>query len=111
VERLGVKIELMVDPIMMQLAQGIVRPSLNVVVGIFELFCGKIQFFENFTLCHLNNFDVILFLFFWDVYETNIFCNGSKLKVRAKSGSKLMNLNAYSNFASAKMGVNFGCFN
>jgi hypothetical protein len=74
------------------------------------LFCGKVQFFENFTLCHLNNFDVILIKKNLDVYETNIFCNRGKLKVRAKSGSKLMNLNAYSNFALAKMGVNFGCF-
>jgi hypothetical protein len=38
VEWLGVKTELMANPITMQLAQGIARPSLSVVLGI-KLFC------------------------------------------------------------------------
>jgi hypothetical protein len=41
-EHLGVKTKLVVDPIMMHLAQGIVRLSLSVMVGV-ELFRGGIQ--------------------------------------------------------------------
>ncbi len=33
-EQLGIKTELVVDPITVQLAQGIARPSPNVVLGI-----------------------------------------------------------------------------
>jgi len=49
----------MVDPIMVQLAQSIARPLFSVVLGV-ELFCKRVQFFENFTLCDFNNFDAIL---------------------------------------------------
>jgi len=43
-KQLGVKTELMADPIMVQLAQGITRPSLNVMLGV-KFFCGGVQFF------------------------------------------------------------------
>ncbi len=43
----------------MHLAQNIVKPSLNVTLGV-ELFCRGVQLFENFTLCDLNYFDIIL---------------------------------------------------
>ncbi len=54
----------MVDPIIMQLAQCIVRPSFGVSLNV-KLFCGGVQFFENFTLCYLNNFDEIIKKHFW----------------------------------------------
>jgi hypothetical protein len=65
-----------------------------------------VQFFENFTLCDLNNFDVIIGNTFLDAYKVNIFHNGGKLKVCAKCGFKLVNLDVDYNFALAKMGVN-----
>ncbi len=39
IKQLGVKIELVVDPIMVQLTQGIARPSCNVALRV-KLFCG-----------------------------------------------------------------------
>jgi len=54
----------------------------------------------------LDNFDIIFKNTFFDAYEIDILRNKSKLRVHAKSGSKLMNLNAYYNFMLAKMGVN-----
>jgi hypothetical protein len=90
-EQLGVKIELVVDPIIVQLAQGIVRPSLSVVLRV-ELFCERVRFFENFTLCDLNNFDVIPGNTFLDAYKVDILCSEGKLKVCANSGFKLVNL-------------------
>jgi hypothetical protein len=65
-----------------------------------------VRFFENFTLCELNNFDVILSNTFLDVYEVDIFHNGSKVKVHAKIGFKLMNLDVEYNYALAKVVVN-----
>jgi hypothetical protein len=79
------------------LAQGIVKPSFSVVLSV-KLFCGGVQIFENFTLCDLNNFDVFLRNTFFNVYEVNIFHNGSKMKISAKVGSKLLNLNEDYNF-------------
>ncbi len=71
------------------------------------MFCLRgVQFFENFTLCELNNFDVILSNTFLDVYEVDIFHNGSKVKVHAKIGFKLMNLDVEYNYALAKVVVN-----
>jgi hypothetical protein len=64
-----------------------------------------VQFFENFTLCDLNNFDIILGNTFLDAYEVTILCNGHKLKFCAKCGSKLMNLDV-NNFTLVEMGVN-----
>jgi hypothetical protein len=95
----------MVDPIMVQLAQGIARPLFSVVLGV-EVFCKGIQFFENFTLCDFDNFDAILRKTCLDTYKIHIFYNGGKLKVHAKSGSKLVNLDVDYNFALVKMGVN-----
>jgi hypothetical protein len=57
-------------------------------------------------LCDLDNFDVILKNTFWDAYEVDIFHNKGRLRVRAKCGFKLVNLNVDYNFALAKMGVN-----
>jgi hypothetical protein len=36
-------------------------------------------------MCDLNNFDVIIGNTFVDAHEVDIFCNGSKLRVCAKS--------------------------
>jgi hypothetical protein len=44
---------------MVQLVENIVRPSFSVVLNVM-LICRQVWFFENFTLCELNNFDVIL---------------------------------------------------
>jgi hypothetical protein len=55
---LGINIELVVDPITMQLAQGIAKLSFNITLGV-RLFCGEVQRFEDFTLCDLQKFDVI----------------------------------------------------
>jgi len=104
-KQFGIKTKLVADPIMVQLAQGIARSLLNVVLRV-KLFCGGVQFFENFTLCDLNNFDVILGNTFLDAYEVDILCSKSKLKVHVKCGSKLVKLNSDYNFTLAKMGVN-----
>jgi hypothetical protein len=90
---------------MVQLAQGITRPSLSVLLRV-RLFCKGVQFFEIFTLCDLDNFNVILSNTFLDAYEIDILCNGDKLKVSAKNGSKLMNLDVDYNFVLVEMGVN-----
>jgi hypothetical protein len=39
------------------------------------MFCGGVWFFENFTMCDLNNFDVIIGNTFVDAYEIKIFRN------------------------------------
>jgi hypothetical protein len=95
----------MVDPIIVHLAEGIVKPSFSVVLGV-KLFCGGVQIFEIFTLCALNNFDVCLGNTFFNVYEVEIFHNRSKLKISAKVGSKLLNLNEDYNFALIEIGIN-----
>ncbi len=41
-----------------------------------------------------------------DVYKVDILCSGARLRVCAKCGFKLVNLNADYNFALAEMGVN-----
>jgi hypothetical protein len=64
---------------MVQLAQGIARPSLIVMLNV-KLFCGGIKFFENFTLCDLDKIDVILRNTFLDAYKSNVLYNGSELK-------------------------------
>jgi hypothetical protein len=71
---LGIKIEKLVDPIMVHLAQGIVRPLFIVVKGV-ELFSWGVHFVENFTLCDLDHFDSILGNIFLDAYGIDIFCN------------------------------------
>jgi hypothetical protein len=43
-----------------------------------KLFCGGINFFENFTLCDLDKSDVILRNTFLDAYKIEILYNGSK---------------------------------
>ncbi len=57
-----------------------------------ELFCRGVLFFENFTLCALDNFDVIPGNTFLDAYKIDIFHSEGKLRVCASSGFKLMNL-------------------
>jgi hypothetical protein len=108
-ERLGIKTKLMVDPITMHLAQNIVKPSLYITLGV-ELFCGGIQLFDNFTLCNLNYFDIIIGNTFLDGYEINILYNKNKVKVRTKVGSKLMNLNGNHNSLLEKIGINLVVF-
>jgi len=65
-----------------------------------------VQSFESFTLCELNNFDVILKNIFLDVSEVNILHNKSKVRVHAKIGFKLKNLNVEYNYALVKVAVN-----
>jgi hypothetical protein len=81
----------------MHLVEGIARPSLSIMIGV-KLSCKGVQFFENFTLCDLNNFDVILGNIFLDVYKVDILYNKNKVRAHAKVGSKLMNLNGRYNF-------------
>jgi hypothetical protein len=69
-----------------------------------KLFCRGVQFFENFTLCDLDNSNVIIGNTFLDAYKINILHNRGKLKVHANNGYKLMNLDVDYNFALAKMG-------
>jgi hypothetical protein len=91
---------------MMHLAQGISRPSLGIMLNA-KMFCLKgVQFFENFTLCELDNFDVILRNPFLVVYEIDIFNNESKMKVHAKIGFKLLNLDVEYNYTLGKVVVN-----
>jgi hypothetical protein len=72
-----------------------------------NMFCLKgMQFFENFTLCELDNFDVILKNTFLDVDEIDIFHNVSNMRVHANIGFKLMNLNVEYKYALMKVIVN-----
>ncbi len=102
---MGVNTELMVDPIIVHFSQGIARPSLNVAISV-RLFCRGFQFFENFALCDLDNFDVILGNTFMDAYKVNILCSGSKVKICAKVNFMLVNLNVEYNFVLMKVGFN-----
>jgi len=102
---LGVKTKLVANPIIVHLAQGIVKPSFNVTIGL-KLFCKGFQFLENFTPYDLDNFHVIVLNTFLDVYKVNIFHKGSKIKVHAKVGFKLMNLNVKYNYALVEVRIN-----
>ncbi len=95
----------MSNPITVQLAQGIVRPSLSVMLGV-KLFCRGVLVFENFTMCALDNFDVIPRNTFLDAYKIDILHNEGKLIVCANSGFKLMNLYVDYNYTLEEMGVN-----
>jgi hypothetical protein len=70
-------------------------------VGEFNL-----QVFENFTLCDLNNFEVILKKIFLDAWEVDIIHIRSKLRVYTNVSFKLMNLDVKYNFVLAKIGIN-----
>jgi len=94
----------MVDPIIVHFLQGIARPSLSVAISV-ELFCRGFQFFENFTLCDLDNFDVIIRNTFMFAYKVNILRIGSKVKICAKVDFMLVNLNAEYNFMLRKVGI------
>ncbi len=109
IEQLGIKTKLVADPIIVHLAQNIVKPSFNVALG-GELFCRGIQLFENFTLCNLNYFDVILRNTFLDAYEIDILHNKNKMKVRTKVGPKLVNLDGDYNSMLVKIGNNLVVF-
>jgi len=110
VERLEIKIILLIYPIMVHLAQGISRPLFGVLLDV-KMFCFRgVQFFENFTLCELNNFDVILMNTFLDVYEVDIFHNRSKVRVHVKIGFKLKNLDVEYNYALVKVAGNLVTF-
>ncbi len=102
---LGVKTKLVANPIIVHLAQGIVKPSFNVTIGL-KLFCKGFQFLENFTPYDLDNFHVIVLNTFLDVYKVDIFHKGSKIKVHAKVDFKLINLNVQYNSALVEVGIN-----
>jgi len=105
-ERLKVKIILLTNPIMVHLAQGISRPLFGVMLNV-KMFCLRgVQFFANFTLCELDNFDVIIRNTFLDVYEVDILHNGSKMRVHVKIDFKLVNLDVEYNSALVKVVVN-----
>jgi hypothetical protein len=67
---------------------------------------SSFQFFENFTLCDLDHFDVILKNTFLDAYKVNIFHNKSKVRKCAKVGFKLMNLNVKYKSTLVGVGIN-----
>ncbi len=67
---------------------------------------SSFQFFENFTLCDLDNFNVILKNTFLDAYKVNTLQNRSKVRICAKVGSKLMNLYAKYNSTLVGVGIN-----
>ncbi len=90
----------------MQLGQGITRPSFSVTLCV-GLFCERVWCFENFTLCDLDNFDVIIKNTFLDAYKIDIFYNKSKLGICAKVGFRLMNLNVDYSSTLAEMRINF----
>ncbi len=56
--------------------------------------------------CDLDKMDVILGNTFLDAYKVHILCNKSKLKDYTKIGFKLLNLDAWYNFALMKVRVN-----
>jgi hypothetical protein len=53
---------------------------------VLNYFAKEFNFFENFILYALNNFDVILKNTFLDAYEVDDLHNRSKLKIQAKVG-------------------------
>jgi len=102
---LGIKTKLVANPITLHLAQRIVKPSFNITIGV-KLFCEGFQFLENFTLRDLDKFHVIVLNTFLDAYKVNIFRKGGKMKVHAKVGFKLVNINVEYNFALVEVGIN-----
>jgi hypothetical protein len=95
----------MVDPIMVQLTQGIARPLLNVTLRV-RLFWKGVQFFLKFTLYDLDYFDVIIRNIVLDAYKVDLFYSKGKLKFHAEVGFKLLNLNVDYNSMLAKFRVN-----
>jgi hypothetical protein len=79
IEQLGIKTELVVDSILVHLAQGVMEFSLKVALGV-KLVNGNLIFFEKFILCDLGSFDAILGNTFLDAYKVDIFHNGNKIK-------------------------------
>ncbi len=67
---------------------------------------GGGQLFENFTLCDLNYFDIILGNTFLDAYEINILSNKNKVKICTKVGSKLVNLDGDNKSMLVKVKIN-----
>ncbi len=57
-------------------------------------------------MCDLDNFHVIVLNTFLDAYKIDIFLRGSKMKVHAKVGFKLVNSNVEYNFALVEIGIN-----
>jgi hypothetical protein len=86
-------------------AQGVIKPSFNVTIGV-KLFCEGFQFLENFTLCDLDNFHVIVLKTFFNAYKVDIFRKGSKMKIHAKVDFKLVNSNVEYNSALVEVGIN-----
>jgi hypothetical protein len=67
-------------PIKVYLAQGIVTPTSEVVLGAI-LECGKVKFAKNFIVCTLDGMEAILVNTFLDIYHVDVFKNSYKLKV------------------------------
>ncbi len=71
-----------------------------------KLFCERVPVFKNFTLCHLDNFDIIIGNTFSNANEVDILCSKSNLKICTNYGSKLVKWDVNYNFTLVKMGMN-----
>ncbi len=69
-------------------------------------FVRDFNFFENFTLCDLDNFDVIIRNTFMFAYKVNCLRIGRKVRICAKIDFMLVNLNVEYNFVLRKVGIN-----
>jgi hypothetical protein len=67
-------------PIKVQLAQGDVKPSNEVVLGVILEF-KKMKFEENFIVCELDDMEAISSNTFLDTYQVGILRSSSKLKI------------------------------
>ncbi len=85
---------------MVHLAQGRVRPSFSIALSVM------FSIFENFTLCDLDNFNVIIKNTFLDLNKVNILHTKSRVRIRAKVGFKLMTLDAKYNSMLMGVGIN-----
>ncbi len=92
VKHLGIKIEEVDNPILVHMARGMAKLMLRIMLGI-KLLIGGVQLFEIFTLCNLDSFEAIIRNTFLDAYEIDIIVKEQKIRIHAKVGSYLMNLN------------------
>jgi hypothetical protein len=73
---------------------------------VLGCFVRDFNFFENFTLCDLDNFDVIIRNTFMFAYKVNCLRIGRKVRICAKIDFMLVNLNVEYNFVLRKVGIN-----
>ncbi len=78
-------------PIKVDLAQGAMTPTSEVVLGAV-LECNKVKFIENLTICALNGMEAILRNTFLNTCHVDILRGGSKLRVIAKLANRFVNL-------------------